>query len=206
MNIKWCNYWGKSSFVCLAISEILRWPLAPSMISWYRSPGLVSLSLSWDLWIPDKLSRICRASWWWWVMMLSRLQCSTLSLVTLGIKSCISWHSNPLTFVADFTQEFFSYLTLLYWSGQKEHVSMSEPLISALTQKPTLTPINACLIKIVRHVLLHFIEQNPFVNPDDTSGHWVASSQSAVSWHRIAAAWFLLSEYFWSSESELRNV
>ena len=70
MNIKWCNYWGKSSFVCIAISEILRWPLAPSTISWYRSPGLVSLSLSWDLWIPDKFSRIC--SWWLWVMTLSQ--------------------------------------------------------------------------------------------------------------------------------------
>ena len=79
-------------------------------------------------------------------------------------------------------QELFSYRTLMLHVLVRLEgtcVYKSEPLISALTQKPTLTPINACLIKIVKPVLLHFLEQIPFWNPGDTS--WPLNRQLPVS-------------------------
>ena len=79
-------------------------------------------------------------------------------------------------------QELFSYCTLMLYvlvRSEGTCVYKSEPLISALTQKPTLTPINAYLIKIVRHVLLHFLEQIPVGNPSDTS--WPLNRQLPVS-------------------------
>ena len=169
MNIKWCNYWGKSSFVCLAISEILRCPLAPSMISWYRSPDLGSLSLSWDLWIPDKLSRIC--SWWWCVMMLAPSQAWSpweFNLVFLDSRiHGLLWltsHKNS------------SWITP--WSGQEEHLSMSEPLIRLWHKNLSPWHLDS-FITIVRHVSFHFLEPIASGQPGDAS--WPPSLQLPVS-------------------------
>ena len=135
-------------------------------------------------------------------------------LVTLGIQSCISWQSDPQDklFVVDCAPEISSYRPLL---GQKKHLylSGSGPVISALHYKTILciSPSTRCTLDSkVCELNANCFNTYPSGNPGDIFWSMGPGCLPVSTWARnvagVTAAWFLLSEYFWSSESGLRNA